>query len=163
MLRRRWRLHCGGRGLRFWYAQGSLSLSLEQGWQDLHFWSAQGGLSASGVSMGAAKMGKQSSLRGCESVVSGDGILVPGAPPGLASLSGHGGKNQGVGEMQGGRGGAVVVRGSSDGAQSASDEARRAEKHCAEVVACNEQEKCVPWSFLSPLGAIDAPPIAIEG
>ena len=50
-------------------------------------------------------MGNQSSLRGYELVVSGDGILVPGAPLRLSLLSGHGGKNQGVGEMQGGRGG----------------------------------------------------------
>jgi hypothetical protein len=120
-------MHSGGRGLCFGYAKGSLSLSLGQGRRSLHFWSAQGGLSASGGSMGAAEMGNQGSLRGCEPVVSGDGILVPGGPPGLASIPGHGGENQGVGEMQGGRGGVMVVGGGSDVAQNASEEARRAE------------------------------------
>jgi hypothetical protein len=95
MKRQRWRMHCGGRGLLFWCAQGGLSLGLEQGWQSLHFWGAQGGLRVVGVFAGAAKMGNQSSLRGCESIVTGDGIFVSGGSPGLASFLGHGGKKHG--------------------------------------------------------------------
>jgi hypothetical protein len=134
-------MHYGGRGLHFWYVQGSQSQSLEKGRQNLYFWSAQGGLSASGGSVGAAEMGNQNSLRGSESVILSDGVLVPGCSPRLASILGHGGENQGVEKMQGVRGGAMVVEGGPDVARSASKEARRVEYHYEEVVACNEQEK----------------------
>jgi hypothetical protein len=118
-------LQCGGRGLLFWYVQGGLSLGLEQGWWIFRFWGAQGGLSVVGVFAGAAKMGKQSSLRGCESVFTGDGILVSSGLPRLAMIPGHGGKKHG------GSVGAVVVQGDLNGTQSASREARRAERHSA--------------------------------
>jgi hypothetical protein len=108
-----------GRGLRFGNAKGRLSLSLGQGRQILHFWSAQGGLSASGRSVGATKMGNQGSLRGYEPVVPGDGVLVPGGSPGLASFPGHGGENQGVRE--------IMVGGGLEVAQEAGKEARRVE------------------------------------
>ena len=88
-------MQCGGRGLLFWCAQGGLSLGLEQGWQSLHFWGAQGGLRVVGVFAGADKMGNQSSLRGCESIVTGVGIFVFVGSPGLASILGHGGKKHG--------------------------------------------------------------------
>jgi hypothetical protein len=72
-------------------------------------------------------MGNQGSLRGCEPVVSGVGVLVPGGTPGLASVPWHD-------ENQGGR--EIVVGRDSKDAQGASKEARRAEQHCAEEEAC---------------------------
>jgi hypothetical protein len=130
--RQRWRMYGGGRGLLFWCAQGGLSLGLEQGWQSLHFWGTQGRLRVAGVFAGAAKMGNQSSLRGCESIVTGVGIFVSGGSPGLALIPRHGGNKHG------GSGGAMVVWVDSNGMQSASGEVRRAERHNARMVACSE-------------------------
>jgi hypothetical protein len=94
-------LHCGGRGLLFWNAQGGPSH---------HYWGAQNALSVARVFAGAAKMGKQSLLGGYEAIVTGDGILVFAGLPGLVAFPRHGGKKRK------GSGGAVVVKGDSNGA-----------------------------------------------